>query len=100
MNSSNCYISQIYGLQAQGSVSCVIHPLPATGQTDITIKTVNNPQYFQNLQFDYEINNSNIKKFQDGTKSNILLFTLVVGVIFLLTFGPLLCDETYWLIHR
>ena len=52
------------------------------------IKTDHNPQYFQHLQFDYKINNSNIKKFYDQTRSNILLFTLVVGVsFFLLTLG-------------
>ena len=46
------------------------------------IKTVHNPLYFSNLQFDYKLNNSNIKKFYDRTRSNIILFTLVVGVSF------------------
>ena len=48
-----------------------------SGKIDITIKTVYNPQYFQNLLFDYKINNSNIKKFYDRTESYIILFTLV-----------------------
>ena len=37
---------------------------------------------FLNLLSDYEINNSNIKKFYDWTKCNIILFTLVVGISF------------------
>ena len=49
---------------------------------DITIKTVHNPLYFWNLLLDYKINNSNIKKFYDRTKSYIILFALVVGMLF------------------
>ena len=59
-----------------------IHPLSAPEQTDLTIKTVHNPQYFWNLQFDQKITNLNIRKFYDRTRSNILLFTLVAGVLF------------------
>ena len=36
----------------------------------------------KNSVFDYKINNLNIKKFYDRTRSNIILFTLVVGVSF------------------
>ena len=32
--------------------------------------------------FDYKINNLNIKKFYDQTKSDIILFTFVVGLSF------------------
>ena len=47
-----------------------------------SLKTVHNPQYFQNLQLYYKMNNSNNKKFYDRTKSYILLFSLVVGMPF------------------
>ena len=50
--------------------------------------------------FDYKINNSNIKQFYDRIKSNIILFTLVVGMSYLSSFGPVLRKETYQIFQR
>ena len=70
-------------LHNQPNPAPTIHPLPVKGKMDIKNKTAHNPKYFYNLLFDYKINNSNIKKLYDRTKSFIILFPLVVGVSFI-----------------